>query len=61
MEIVNEAQSFFETPGEVRPVHGTDESESRKRLSIFGWIRILRVHYQWPLFEAIRYALWLSR
>jgi hypothetical protein len=61
MEIVNEAQSFFETPGEVRSVHGTEESESRKRPSVRGWIRILLVHYQWPLFEAVRYALWLSR
>jgi len=31
------------------------------RLSILKWYRILRVHYHWPLFEAVRYALWLSR
>lgn len=29
--------------------------------SILGVYRILRVHYHWPLFEAIRYALWLAR
>jgi len=27
--------------------------------SIFSWYRILRVHYHWPMFQAIRYALWL--
>ena len=29
--------------------------------SVRIWFRILRAHYRWPLFEAIRYALWLSR
>ena len=29
--------------------------------SILEWYRILRVHYHWPLFQAIRFALWLSR
>jgi hypothetical protein len=29
--------------------------------SALGWFRILRAHYRWPLFEAIRYALWLAR
>lgn len=29
--------------------------------SAMGWFRLLWVHCQWPLFEAIRYALWLSR
>jgi len=29
--------------------------------SILGWYRILRAHYHWPLFQAIRYALWLAR
>jgi hypothetical protein len=31
------------------------------RQSILSWYHILRVHYRWPLFEAIRYALWLAR
>lgn len=60
METVNEVESFFEPPREVRLVHANDESE-RKRPSLLGWYRILRTHYQWPLVEAIRYALWLSR
>jgi hypothetical protein len=30
-------------------------------LSILNWYRILRGHYHWPLFQAIRYALWLAR
>jgi hypothetical protein len=29
--------------------------------SIFFWYRILRVHYRRPMFEAIRYAMWLAR
>jgi hypothetical protein len=29
--------------------------------SVLIWFRILRAHYRWPLFEAIRFALWLSR
>lgn len=36
-------------------------AKTGKRLSILDWYRILRAHYHWPLFEAIRYALWLSR
>jgi len=43
---------------------GTNDVASAKtliRLSILKWYRILRVHYRWPLFEAVRYALWLSR
>ena len=31
------------------------------RQSFVSWYQILRVHYRWPLFEAIRYALWLAR
>jgi len=36
-------------------------AKTMKQLSILKWYRILRVHYHWPLFEAVRYALWLSR
>jgi len=61
METVNEVQSIFAPRSEVRLVHKNEESESMKRPSILGWYQILRLHYQWPLFEAIRYALWLSR
>ncbi len=32
-----------------------------KSLSVFVWYRILRTHYQWTVFQAIRYALWLAR
>jgi hypothetical protein len=28
--------------------------------SVFSWYRILRVHYRRPMFEAIRYAMWLA-
>jgi len=46
METVNEVQSFFDTRSEVRLAHRNEKSESRKRPSILGWCRILRVHYQ---------------
>ena len=29
--------------------------------SILSWYRLLRAHYQFPVFEAIRCALWLCR
>ncbi len=63
METVNEVQSIFAARSEVRLVHRNEVSTSRssERPSVLGWYRILRAHYQWPLFEAIRYALWLSR
>jgi hypothetical protein len=31
------------------------------RLSFLEWCRILRVHHEWTMFQAIRYALWLAR
>lgn len=31
------------------------------RLSLLEWCRILRAHHQWTMFQAIRYALWLTR
>ena len=61
METVNEVPSIFGARSEGRLVHRDDESKSMKQPSLLGWYRILRMHYQWHLFEAIRYALWLSR
>ena len=29
--------------------------------SILSWYRLLRAHYHFPVFEAIRYAVWLCR
>jgi hypothetical protein len=31
-----------------------------KPLLILKWYRILRLHYEFTMFEAIRYALWLA-
>ena len=61
METVNEIQLFVEASRKGQLVHRYDVPESMKRPSVVGWFRILRVHLQWPLFEAIRFALWLSR
>lgn len=60
METVNEVQSFVSAPMEARSAQANDDAESMKP-TILGWFRVLRAHYQWPLFVAIRYALWLSR
>ena len=32
-----------------------------KQLSVREWYRILRAHYEFTIFQAIRYALWLAR
>jgi hypothetical protein len=32
-----------------------------KQPSVREWYRILRVHYELTIFQAIRYALWLAR
>ena len=32
-----------------------------KSLSILNWYLILRIRYQFPVFQAIRGALWLAR
>jgi len=32
-----------------------------KRHSLLDWYRILRTQHQWTVFQAIRYALWLTR
>ena len=32
-----------------------------KSPSLLRWYRILRAHHQWTVFQAIRYALWLTR
>jgi hypothetical protein len=29
--------------------------------SFFSWYHILRARHQWTVFQAIRYALWLTR
>jgi hypothetical protein len=32
-----------------------------KRPSMLDWYLILRVHYHFMMFQAVRYALWLTR
>ena len=32
-----------------------------KPLSILHWYNVLRAHYHFTTFEAIRFALWLAR
>jgi hypothetical protein len=52
---------FAVTPSEVAEIQSPVQNVRMKWQSIIKWYRILRVHYHWPLFEAIRYALWLAR
>jgi hypothetical protein len=61
MENAIAIQSSTATKG--RQVKPSDNAtvNAMKRPSILQWYRILRVHYHWPLFQAIRYALWLSQ
>jgi hypothetical protein len=33
----------------------------KKMPSVLGWYRILRAHYAFAFFQAVRYALWLAR
>jgi hypothetical protein len=38
-----------------------EELVMKRVTTAIQWYRILRAHYQWPLFESIRFALWLGR
>jgi hypothetical protein len=53
----------FNSQAEYRFAQGNDRvrGTTMKLPSIAGWYRILRAHYRFPLFQAIRYALWLAR
>jgi hypothetical protein len=48
---------------EVRLAQESDSTRTKsvERLSILDWYRILRSHYHFTLFQAIRFSLWLSR
>lgn len=37
------------------------EGNSVRSSSLFAWYHVLRTQYHWTVFQAIRYALWLSR
>jgi len=60
MENANAIQSSPATKGRQVETSDNATANTTKRPSILRWYRILRVHYHWPLFQAIRYALWLS-
>jgi len=63
METVNAGRPIFAARSEIRLVRRNEGATRRSTElpSLLGWYRILRAHYQWPLFQAIRYALWLAR
>jgi hypothetical protein len=46
---------------EIRKVRSLLERFDRKRVSMLEWCRILRIHHEWTIFQAIRFALWLTR
>ncbi len=33
----------------------------RKQSSLLAWLRVLRIHHEWTIFQAIRFALWIAR
>lgn len=63
MGTANTIQSYFERRSTGQLLYRKEESSSTgsKEPSVMGWYQILRAHYHWPLFQAIRYALWLAR
>lgn len=62
MQTVNTMQSHFDELNKGQWLY-TRESGSggAQPPSVLGWYRILRARYHWPLFQAIRYAMWLVR
>lgn len=51
-----------------RQSHRSDDRSKRRQKSavtkspsLLDWYHILRAHHQWTVFQAIRYALWLTR
>lgn len=52
-----------ETGEQLRPNVHLEESQTSamKSPSLLVWYYILRAHHQWTVFQAIRYALWLTR
>lgn len=63
MENVNTIQPALGPRRKYRLLHKNNivKGTAWERPTIVDWCRILRVHYHWPLFQAIRYALWLAR
>jgi len=55
-----EEQVFLATILEVRDRKPSVVAKNHS-ISLFDWYRILRAHRQWTVFQAIRYALWLTR
>ncbi len=56
-------------PGRGKDIDACETSKVRalrercdiKGLSLLEWYRILRVRHEWTIFQAIRFALWLTR
>ena len=63
MENAIRMQSRLDPGSEDRPVGRNKFTRTKtvEQLSILDWYRVLRVHHHWPLFQAIRFALWLAR
>ena len=50
-----------QTEGGLANRNNSVRAKSAESLSILDWYHILRSHYHWTMFQAIRYALWLAR
>ena len=63
MEDAIRTESSLDTGSEGRPVGRNKFTRTKtvEQLSILDWYRVLPVHYHWPVFQAIRFVLWLAR
>src|SRR5262245_51624031 len=57
----NDESSTGRRPNEDRGIGKHDGAQNTKRQSVLEWYFVLRTHYHWTIFQAIRYALWLAR
>ena len=53
--------SALRTEGRFADANRDSKATTAKPPGVLNWYRILRMHYRFPLFEAIRIALWLAR
>jgi hypothetical protein len=63
MEDVAGVQSLCDLQSESRFPQGNEtlRDATTSGYPSWDWYRILRVHHQWTMFQAIRYMLWLAR
>jgi hypothetical protein len=63
MESIGTIRPYFDQRADDSSLQAKEALAYRvTKLSAFlGWYRVLRAHCEWPVFQAIQYALWLTR